>query len=443
VTDLYSAPLADLRYEELRGFVLALEQADALTESAVLELKRERTGKNVVEAVAAMYNTDGGLVLVGVDEKARGEARFVGVPPEALDEIVNQLSALLDPRGLVPDIANVALPGGTRVVTVVRVPPGSAHVPVLVGGKTLVRLPGQSVPADRRAVLELVSRSGRRSYGRAGQVAFDPANIRIWAGADPDVELRLWGRVVMAPSVADRFRFDTARQDAVLDALDGSPLTELLHAPDAQERLAPPPGGRPDREWSRYRARSVQLICRRGDPGAPGHVHPLGAGRVLLQASGPYLHWLLAVGASPVLLDRHARAGRGVPAERVPGEAGNALRWSAQDVHDLAALGMLAGAAAARAAAVPAGTGTPVEISPVEGLVRPLGPNGAADVLDLRLDGFAGRQPDSAEPGHLEPARQPVRPEGASALAKDWIADMLVDSGATGFEARLAAFTLP
>jgi hypothetical protein len=250
MTDLYAAPLAEIRYDDLRDFVLSLEQADALTESAVLELKRERNGKNVVDAVAAMYNTDGGLVLVGVDEKGRGEARFVGVPAGTLDEIVNQLSALLDPRGLVPDIANVALPDGASVVTVVRVPPGSEHVPVLVAGKALVRLPGQSVPADRRALLELVGRAGRRGYGRTGQAAFDPANQLIWAGTtEPDVELRLWGHVVMAPSVAERFRFDTARQEAVVAALGSAPLTRLLSAPDMQDRPAPPrrKDGRPPR----------------------------------------------------------------------------------------------------------------------------------------------------------------------------------------------------
>jgi hypothetical protein len=104
---------------------------------------------------------------------------------------------------------------------------------------------------------------------------------------------------------------------------------------------------------------------------------------------------------------------------------------------------MLAGAAAARAAVDTAGAGTPVEVSQVEGLLRPLAPSGPADVVDLRLHGHAGQQPGPAGAGHLEPARQPDRPEDASLLAKDWLADMLVDAGATGFEARLAALTLP
>lgn len=439
MTDLYACPLAAVSYEDLRAFVLGLERADALTETAVLELKRERTGKNVVEAVAGMYNSDGGLVLVGVDQAGRGEQRFVGVPPTTLDDLVNQFTALLDPRGLMPEIASIALPSGGRVITVVRVPPGSEHVPVLIGGRALVRLPGQTVTADRRALLQLVARSDGRAYGRGGYGAFDGAHLDLWTdGSRPDVDLRLWGHVLMPPSTAERFRFGTARQDAVLGALDRARLTGMLDAPPRPGRAAATTEAVP---WAVEDIRTVQIRVARGDPGGPASPHALPSGRVLLRATGPLLHWAVAVGASPALADLHDRRRHGLP-ERVPGESGNTLRWSPQRIHDLAALAMLAGHAAARAAADPPGSGTPTRPSPITGALVPVGNPAPGDVMDL--DGDWTRTADRpVGAGYLEPSEQPQTEAEASALAKEWLADMLVDVGARDFESWLSELKLP
>jgi predicted HTH transcriptional regulator len=47
---------------------------------------------NVVESVAALSNSDGGIVLVGVKEKdAKEESRIVGVPPKSHDTLVSQI----------------------------------------------------------------------------------------------------------------------------------------------------------------------------------------------------------------------------------------------------------------------------------------------------------------------------------------------------------------
>ena len=77
---LYSAPRADIGYDLVRRFVLDAEAADLFTESLTFEAKEKRSGNNVAEAVAALSNTDGGIVLVGVkDSGATAEARIVGV----------------------------------------------------------------------------------------------------------------------------------------------------------------------------------------------------------------------------------------------------------------------------------------------------------------------------------------------------------------------------
>ena len=59
--DLFELPAGQVDFELLQQFVTTAEAANALVESKVVELKVKRSGTNVVEAVAAFANTDGGL----------------------------------------------------------------------------------------------------------------------------------------------------------------------------------------------------------------------------------------------------------------------------------------------------------------------------------------------------------------------------------------------
>jgi hypothetical protein len=77
--DLYTAPASGVTYELVRQFVLDAEVQNLFSESLTFEAKEKRAGTNVAEAVAALGNTDGGIVLVGVKDKdAAGEGRIVG-----------------------------------------------------------------------------------------------------------------------------------------------------------------------------------------------------------------------------------------------------------------------------------------------------------------------------------------------------------------------------
>lgn len=77
---LYSAPQKDIDYSLVRQFVLDAEAADLFSESLIFEAKEKRGHLNIVEAVASLSITGGGMVLVGVkDRDATGEARIVGI----------------------------------------------------------------------------------------------------------------------------------------------------------------------------------------------------------------------------------------------------------------------------------------------------------------------------------------------------------------------------
>ena len=67
--DLYTAPASKVDYELVRAFVLNAEEASLFSESPTFEAKEKRDKGNVAEAVAALSNTDGGVILVGVKDK--------------------------------------------------------------------------------------------------------------------------------------------------------------------------------------------------------------------------------------------------------------------------------------------------------------------------------------------------------------------------------------
>ena len=153
--DLYTAIEVD--YELVKAFVLNAEAANLFSESLTFEAKEKRDKSNVAEAVAALGNTDGGVVLVGVKDKdATGEDRIVGVPKAEHDAVASNLHALIP--AAMPEIIPVAIPGGDRLVLVLRVDADAVPHPVTVSGKVLFRIPGHSVPADRRRILDLAAR---------------------------------------------------------------------------------------------------------------------------------------------------------------------------------------------------------------------------------------------------------------------------------------------
>jgi predicted HTH transcriptional regulator len=154
---LYDVPASDVTYELIEGFVNDALEANLLTESMTLELKRRRSGTNVAEAVAALANSDGGIVLVGVDEKGSDiRERLVGVPPDEHDRLVGHLQILLDP---LPEVIPVAITDKDALIIVLRVRAEDYLHPVLVGGKIVYRVPGATVPADRQRVVDLLRRN--------------------------------------------------------------------------------------------------------------------------------------------------------------------------------------------------------------------------------------------------------------------------------------------
>ena len=149
---LFAASAADLTIERIRALAARPDQVESLT----LEFKREYSF-SLVKTIAAMANTYGGMILVGISDKAEpGVERVVGVDAQAtIDKIASTCSEKLDPPWE-PTFFTVPFDDDSgRSVVVIRVDPNVAPRPLLIDLKAPIRLSGQNSTADRDRLLKL------------------------------------------------------------------------------------------------------------------------------------------------------------------------------------------------------------------------------------------------------------------------------------------------
>jgi hypothetical protein len=149
---LFASSAADLTVERIRALAARPDQVESLT----LEFKREYSF-GLVKTIAAMANTYGGMILVGINDKVEpGVERVVGVDAqETIDKIASTCSEKLDPPWE-PTFFTVPFDDDSgRSVVVIRVDPNVAPRPLLIDLKAPIRLSGQNSTADRDRLLKL------------------------------------------------------------------------------------------------------------------------------------------------------------------------------------------------------------------------------------------------------------------------------------------------
>lgn len=117
---LITAPITSLTWQDVLDFCgLGLPESTTIDYKRAIPAELDRT-------IAAMANTSGGLVLIGVDED-RSTTKPV-LPPPGLpitrglpEKITNVCVANITPP-LVPEIAVIPDASGQQVVVIVRVP---------------------------------------------------------------------------------------------------------------------------------------------------------------------------------------------------------------------------------------------------------------------------------------------------------------------------------
>jgi hypothetical protein len=164
------SPLEVLSFEDIEAFCDL-----GLAESSRIEYKR-MFNIQVSETIAAMGNTDGGLILVGIADgkdsggprglpgKIEGLSRSTG--PSPASQVISSCYAYLKPAW-VPDMWEVEVPCETEprpVVLVIRVDRDKAPAPIHHRERgTRVRLGDQNVYAEPQVVYGLMQASSART----------------------------------------------------------------------------------------------------------------------------------------------------------------------------------------------------------------------------------------------------------------------------------------
>ncbi|HUZ56287.1 MAG TPA: ATP-binding protein [Streptosporangiaceae bacterium] len=218
---LFACSPADVTLERVRDLA-----GQDLPESLTLEYK-ERYSQGLVKSAAAMANTYGGLILVGVTDQP-GPGRLVGVPEAAVVQIANACHEMLEPPWA-PEIIPVPLAAGSTdlYVLVIRVDPARAPRPLLVGGAAPIRLQGRNATADRARLAQLFSESpvSLRSAGRRLSSPEMPANADGSPAADFVIRT---GLLIPVDDVATWRPLSERAVGQFADVLNGSPLQPAL-----------------------------------------------------------------------------------------------------------------------------------------------------------------------------------------------------------------------
>src|SRR5258708_4415515 len=113
-TSLFACAPADVTFDRVAELV-----GHDPPESLTLEFK-ERYSPDVVRSIAAMANSYGGLILIGVTD-GPGSERLAGVPDTAIVQVANACHESLEPPWQ-PEIIPVPLAGNAGLyVLVIRV----------------------------------------------------------------------------------------------------------------------------------------------------------------------------------------------------------------------------------------------------------------------------------------------------------------------------------
>jgi hypothetical protein len=172
VADLYSKPITAVAYSDIEAFAASGEPP---TEGERLDFKLPLDDR-VIETVAAMGNTEGGLILLGVGEirdRGQGTKRIKWPPegidrPSVMDAVASMCHATIRPN-YVPQMKLIGIPGTTgKYLLVIRVDTRRCPRPLWHEKKgVLVRVGDQNRPADLETLRTLLTEPVRLSKGES------------------------------------------------------------------------------------------------------------------------------------------------------------------------------------------------------------------------------------------------------------------------------------
>lgn len=203
-----------------------------------IEYKRQLDdGRRTLEAITALANTFGGVVLVGVDETKQGLDRLTGVLATERDKLVSWCWSRLTPP-FSPEIIPISLGHDDLYVLAVVINTDYIRRPVMINAdnKVFVRLEGQNQAPDWYRLRDLFT---EQAPGYA-DLSLPPADPGIYTrqGQYPDTDLALRGRLLLIGPRGRTTQITGTTRAQALAALNsnntpltgtGSALSSLMH----------------------------------------------------------------------------------------------------------------------------------------------------------------------------------------------------------------------
>lgn len=235
---LFSTPVAAIDTEVVRDF-LALK----LEESFTVDYKRGFEA--AAETVAAMANSYGGVILIGVDADPRDKnlpGDLVGVKAIDKDRLVSKMATTFDPPGWTPDVIPVSV--DDKLLLVVRIDPDSVPRPLFHQGAVRIRLDGRNATADRRLVQLLFQQAATTpafAYTSDPRFAPDqhgaPHFRSAYQAMPPDLIVRAAACRPLRQDLG-RLRLHGSTIDALMRSLSAPSVTDLHALPERLHAFA-------------------------------------------------------------------------------------------------------------------------------------------------------------------------------------------------------------
>ncbi|MEV4374612.1 ATP-binding protein [Nonomuraea sp. NPDC049637] len=192
-------------------------------EAPTVEYKADMA-QSIAAAVAALANTYGGLVLVGVSDRRV----ITGVKEKTIEAVAEHCHSKIEPPW-VPDIVPVPMDDGSgRFVLVLRVAPGLTPRPLLVDGAAPIRSHSTTHPASWQQLAALFAENDMRA--QADPWSTQRPDIPVGAGGTDervDLVLRSGLNIAVDPRAAWR-PLGEQHADRLAEALSHSLLPAVL-----------------------------------------------------------------------------------------------------------------------------------------------------------------------------------------------------------------------
>lgn len=273
---LYAAE-SDITIERIRTLIRQVGP-----ESPTVEYKEQMTS-TIAKGVAALANTYGGLLLVGVTD----DRQIKGVKEKTIAAVAEHCRAKTEPPW-VPEIIPVPLgPNSDLYVLVLRIVPGRHPSPLLVDGVAYVRHQNTSYPADWQRLYELFTQGTAVEQDDIWDIRRPDIPLDAHGMSDKTVDLVIRSGMYIPISREARWRPLSERAvNAFVEALNRSPLSKALL--DFAHGEAGSGGFNPFRRHGHNRSRTVQLQWWGSPDGWPSDKAGVAEATARLDVPGAY-----------------------------------------------------------------------------------------------------------------------------------------------------------